>query len=84
MTSPIQQLARRGGAVPASEWNTGHPLFAKRPIPAHCKEVVARDLSALPIRSQAACLAVLERRPRVRSLVVIYDWDKVNPVTVSP
>jgi len=82
--TPIQELAKRGGAVPASEWNTGHPTFAKRPIPAHCCEVVAKDLSTIPLRSRAACQAVLDRRPRVRSLVVIRNWDAVNPTTVSP
>lgn len=80
--TPIQELAKRGGAVPASEWNTGHPTFAKRPIPAHCVEVVAKDLSAIPLRSRAACQAVLDRRPRVRSFVVIYNWNALNPSTV--
>ena len=83
MTSPIQHLVAKGGAVPASEWNTGHPLYSKRPIPANCKEVVAKDLTAIPARSRRACEAILAKRPRVRAFVVIYNWDAVELLTTS-
>ena len=81
--TPIRQLAASGGAVPASEWNTGHPLYSKRPIPANCKEVVAKDLTAIPARARRACEAILAKRPRVRAFVVIYNWDAVESLTPS-
>ena len=81
--TPIQHLVRLGGAVPASEWNTGHPAYSKRPIPANCCEVVAKDLSAIPARSRRACEAILAKRPRVRAFVVIYKWDAVETLTTS-
>ncbi len=81
--TPIQQLAAAGGALPASEWNTGHPDYHKRPVPSHCMECVAKDLSAIPARSRRACENILAKRPRVRTFVVVKNWDAVEQLTTS-
>lgn len=72
------ELLRRGGAVPSSEWTTGHGRhISKRPVPVGCKLVDADQVAKLAGETKKAAMKLLRDRPRIQRLVVVHDRRKV-------
>ena len=73
------EIADLGGAIASSEWVTGSGNYIKkRPIPFLCKEIDVSDISSLKGRSHTAARRLLKLRPRIRKMIVVSDWRKLN------
>ena len=88
MTQTLQnalEIANAGGAIAASDWTLGTGNFiSKRPIPLHCREIDASEADTLRGRSGQAARRLLRARPRVRKLIIVADWRKLNRATRQP
>lgn len=75
----IIELYNAGGAVPASEWTVGSGRYTTRAaIPAGAKEYI-RGMTGNPEHVEA----VLEGRPRIKSVIGLADPDAALKAAVD-
>jgi hypothetical protein len=73
------EIFRKGGVVLASEWTTGTGNYInKRPIPAGCEEVSAKDAAAMKGETGKSARRLLKAHPRAKKMVVVADRRTVS------
>ena len=69
-----------GGAVAAGDWKTGTGNFVKsRPVPQKCIKIESNKIDLVENdRSRMAAKMLLQRRPKVKKIIVVNDWDEIE------
>ena len=73
------EIEDQGGAVPASYWVTGSGRYiSRRPVPAYCAEVLARDIGNLKGKTRKTAEKLLRESPRIQKLIAVVDRRGLN------
>ena len=68
-----------GGAIAASDWKTGTGNYVKaRPVPQKCMKIDSDQIESISNNNaRIAAKLLLQRRPKVRKIIVVSDWEGV-------
>jgi hypothetical protein len=80
------EIFNKGGAVASSDWMRGSGNFVSaRPTPEKCVKIVVGkkdcnfgELSLLCGEARKAVSELLFKRPKIRKVIVVKDWDEVK------
>jgi hypothetical protein len=83
------EIFKRGGAIASSDWRYKGPIDNSRPIPKHCSKIRTKMLGTFHATGRLhntvveTSRTIMQSRPKVRTLIVVHDWDAVQALAVQ-
>ena len=73
------EIFNAGGAVAAGDWKTGSGNYVSaRPVPQKCVKIESNKIDSIEnANARVAARLLLQRRPKVKKMIVVKDWEEV-------
>ena len=73
------EIFNAGGAVAAGDWKNGSGNYVSaRPVLLKCVKIESTQIDSIEnAKARVAARLLLQRRPKVRKMIVVKDWEEV-------
>lgn len=79
------EIYNSGGAVAAGDWKNGSGNFVTpRPVPQKCIKIESNQIDSIKNENaRIAARLLLQRRPKVRKIIVVNQWEEVEKLAAQ-